>query len=145
MTWRVLAAAAAMGAGQGAAAQAEVGKAGLLQRFEEFIAEHRKKYLDGTEFGARFEAFVENLCFTEAETAKGTNFYGLGVTAFVDLIREEFRAHCLGYRRPLDGVEDLPRLGTFQSTNVTLPDTVDWRKQGAVTDVKNQRKNRSAK
>mmetsp|Transcript_53954 Transcript_53954/g.106476 ORF Transcript_53954/g.106476 Transcript_53954/m.106476 type:complete len:469 (+) Transcript_53954:67-1473(+) len=139
MTWRVFAAAAAaVGAGKGAVAQVEVESAGFLRRFEEFIAEHGKRYADDAEYNARFETFAENLRFIETENAKGTNSYRLGVTQFADMAREEFRMHYLGYKRPLEGVEDMPHLGTFTRSDKPLPEEWDWEGEGAVTEVKNQ-------
>lgn len=62
--------------------------------------------------------------------------YKLGVNMFADLTKEEFRARHHGYKR-----HSGPKLisTSFRYGNVsTVPATKDWRKEGAVTPVKDQ-------
>merc|ERR1711963_1048269 len=85
----------------------------MVQEFENFVREFGKEYSDAAEHEARFAAFVENLRFIEAENAKGTNSFRLGLTEFADMTREEFRTNYLGYRAPQRPWGGAAHLGTF--------------------------------
>ncbi|KAG6414117.1 hypothetical protein SASPL_126835 [Salvia splendens] len=64
----------------------------------------------------------------------GTRPYKVGINAFVDQTNEEFTAARNGLRVP-EVCEATP----FRYGNATaLPSTMDWRKEGAVTPVKNK-------
>jgi len=110
----------------------------LVRKFEDFVRDFGKAYPDEAEYQARFAAFVENLRYIEAENSKSTNRYTLGLTAFADMTRDEFRTSYLGYRAPARAWGDAAYLGAFKASNSSLPASVDWRQKGAVTDVKNQ-------
>mmetsp|Transcript_120340 Transcript_120340/g.236501 ORF Transcript_120340/g.236501 Transcript_120340/m.236501 type:complete len:459 (+) Transcript_120340:66-1442(+) len=138
MAWRTFAVAALVGAGSGAMAQEAVEQERILGKFEDFIAEHKRRFVGAVERQARLAAFAENLRFVEAENAKGTNSYRLGLTQFADMTNDHFRQHYCGYRRPAERMGGLPHLGTFEESSTPPPESIDWRQEGAVTPVKNQ-------
>nr|CAB3471247.1 unnamed protein product [Digitaria exilis] len=98
---------------------------------------------DGEEDRLRLEVFRDNLRFIDAHNAEadaGLHTFRLGLTPFTDLTVEEYRARVLGFRARRraaarrDGTtRHLRRHGGDQ-----VPDAIDWRQLGAVTDVKDQ-------
>ena len=62
----------------------------------------------------------------------------LGLNSLADWSHEEYRQHALGYRPDLKlGLQSQASPG-FTYGNSSLKEHVDWRKEGAVTGVKNQ-------
>jgi len=108
----------------------------VASAFDEFINNFKKAYSE-EEKAIRFEIFQKNFDLIQTENAKGHK-YTLGVTEFTDLTRDEFRKTHLGLRKGSKAFSGLPYLGRHQVSNTTVPKTVDWRKEGAVTPVKNQ-------
>merc|ERR1712077_75352 len=85
----------------------------------------------------RRDIFHANLAKIEKHNALGT--WKMGVNEFSDLTQAEFEAQMTG------GYKKMPQSGaaapatTFKAkTRSELPDSVDWRDKGAVSDVKNQ-------
>jgi len=107
--------------------------------FQSFMLRFGKSYRSAAEFQARFKVFTANVRFIDDENSKGTNKYELGVTEFADMTRGEFRRSRLA---PIPSAREyvshvLPAIEDEQRSS-DLPDSVDWRKEGAVTKVKNQ-------
>jgi len=104
--------------------------------FKQFVTKFEKTYED-LESRVRFEIFVENYRFIKSENAKGLS-YTLGINEFADMTSDEFARTHMGLAKKSTPWGRLPNLGMHQVSNVTLPDSVDWKAKGAVTDVKNQ-------
>lgn len=108
----------------------------LIARFELWVSKHGKVYKSVEEKLHRFEVFRENLKHID-EMNKETNSYWLGLNEFADLTHEEFKNKYLGLRAEFPRNRDYS--GDFRYRDVAdLPASVDWRKKGAVTHVKNQ-------
>ncbi|XVF44682.1 hypothetical protein PTKIN_Ptkin02bG0143800 [Pterospermum kingtungense] len=109
----------------------------LIELFEQWISKHGKIYESIEEKLLRFEVFKDNLKHIDKRN-KEISSYWLGLNEFADLSHEEFKNKYLGlkaeaFRRNQSPAED------FGYRDVTdLPKSVDWRKKGAVTPVKNQ-------
>lgn len=110
----------------------------VAREFVEFVEQFGKTYDNDSVKAARFEVFLENYRFVQAENAKGHS-YQLCVNQFADMTFDEFSMTRLGMRAPLgQSWGSLPKLGTHVYNNETLPTSVDWTAKGAVTAVKNQ-------
>lgn len=111
----------------------------LINLFELWLSKHGKSYKNVEEKLHRFEVFKDNLKHID-ERNKLISNYWLGLNEFADFTHEEFKNMYLG----LSGTVELPSTRrespeefTYRDV-VDLPKSVDWRKKGAVTHVKNQ-------
>jgi cathepsin L len=100
-----------------------------------FKTTHGKVY-DATEENVRRVIFEKNVQYINQhnlESDLGEHTYTLGINKFADLTHEEFKSlylHSMTIKQ--SGSTFLP------PSNVQIPDSVDWRTQGYVTDVKDQ-------
>jgi len=103
----------------------------------EFQSKYGKQYSDVEGETSRFAIFKHNVDYIYETNSKKLPFT-LGVNQFADLTAEEFKATYLGYKKPEHTWAELQHLGTHNYSGETLPDSVDWVANGAVTPVKNQ-------
>ncbi|KAM7270714.1 hypothetical protein ACFE04_029928 [Oxalis oulophora] len=107
----------------------------MHQRHQEWMTRYERVYKDDNEKEERFKIFKENVEFIESFNNGIGKSYKLGVNKFADLTNEEFKDS----RNRFKGHMCSPKTGSFSYENVSaLPSTVDWRKKGAVTPVKDQ-------
>jgi hypothetical protein len=112
------------------------------QEWNEFLNFQKKynKYYDSLEqFEARFEIFRDNLQTIISHNLQNNYNFTLEINHFSDLTPEEFKKY---YTNPL---LESNRYGckSFSTADVNsntddLPNSIDWRKKGAVTSVKDQ-------
>ncbi|XP_054778219.1 zingipain-2-like [Prosopis cineraria] len=111
----------------------------VLALFQLWQKEYGREYDDRKREASRFEIFKENLEYIRETNArrKSPLDYSLGLNEFADLSREEFSKIFT------------PDMGPVPKDNINLNDedddscpdaqaSIDWRKMGAVTKVKNQ-------
>jgi len=92
-----------------------------------------KNYTSEVTEAERFTIWSQNLKYINNFNARSTGVV-LAMNHFGDLTNEEFRKLYNNFVAPPRTSES-----TFQlNDNVALPDSVDWRQQNAVTQVKNQ-------
>jgi len=111
------------------------------EQWTDFKVQHEKVYGDTVEELKRKEIFRKNLKTIDRHNylhAKGLKTYSLGVNEYADMEAQEIVKVMNGYRpqnhsRVRDRITYLSPL-----VKVQIPDEVDWRKEGYVTDVKNQ-------
>ncbi|XP_078492636.1 cathepsin L-like [Ciona intestinalis] len=105
--------------------------------FDMFLEKYPRQYSSSSdEYNERFEIFKTNYQVIQHlnEIERGTAVYG--ITKFMDMSEEEYhRTLAPGFTRPLVPIQTL-NSAELDTTNI--PDSMDWRKHGAVTEVKNQ-------
>ncbi|CAI5946607.1 unnamed protein product [Closterium sp. NIES-64] len=108
----------------------------LQALFERWSVKHGKVF-GVAEKESRFRTFVDNLHFVHNLNSQGKKFT-LALNEFAHLSHEEFKSSRLGFRKDMDSRSGRPLRGNFMHADVNAPEEVDWRKEGAVTEVKNQ-------
>ncbi|KAL7212892.1 hypothetical protein ACSBR2_015563 [Camellia fascicularis] len=97
----------------------------------------RRVYKDNAEKEMRFKIFNNNVLFMESFSNAGNQPYKMSINQFADLTNEEFQASHNGYRIPSHARPS--KMTPFRYENVTaVPASMDWRKKGAVTPIKDQ-------
>nr|CAL64936.1 putative cysteine protease 8 [Trifolium pratense] len=110
----------------------------MYERHGQWMSQYGKIYKDHQERETRFKIFKENVNYIETfNNADDTKSYKLGINQFADLTNEEFIASRNKFKGHM--CSSIMRTTSFKYENVSgIPSTVDWRKKGAVTPVKNQ-------
>lgn len=96
-----------------------------------------RTYKDIAEKERRFNIFKANVEYIESVNSAGNRRYRLSINEFADQTNEEFKASRNGYK-----MSSHPRsseITSFRYENVAaVPSSMDWRKKGAVTPIKDQ-------
>ncbi|XP_018503335.2 senescence-specific cysteine protease SAG39-like [Pyrus x bretschneideri] len=108
--------------------------ASMYGKYEQWMARYGRVYTDINEKEKRFNIFKANVDFIESSNNDANKPYKLKVNQFADLTNEEFKTS----RNRFMGHECSTKTTSFKYENVTAPATVDWRKKGAVTPIKDQ-------
>ncbi len=113
-------------------------------KFMKFVNSNKKIYANHMEFLEKYEIFKENLHKVMAmqktqALSKEASTFSWGITPFFDLTTEEFAKRYLNLK--INSLENLRKESlplTVDSKIKDAPPTYDWRKQGAVSSIKNQ-------
>ncbi|CAL9232447.1 unnamed protein product [Arabidopsis halleri] len=107
--------------------------------FESWMIKHGKVYGSVAEKERRLTIFEDNLRFINNRNAENLS-YRLGLTQFADLSLHEYGEICHGAdpRPPRNHVFMTSSNRYKTSAGDVLPKSVDWRNDGAVTEVKDQ-------
>ncbi|GJX01979.1 senescence-specific cysteine protease SAG39-like protein [Tanacetum coccineum] len=109
----------------------------MLQRHQEWMARYGRVYRDDVEKEMRFKIFKNNVAYIETFNNDGNHAYKLSVNEFADQTSDEFKATRNGFKFPSE--RTLRETTPFRYDDVTaVPSTMDWRKKGAVTPIKDQ-------
>ncbi|PRD28788.1 UNVERIFIED_CONTAM: Ctsk [Trichonephila clavipes] len=106
--------------------------------WESFKKAHNKSYTQEEERYRRliWEENVIDIIRHNLQANQGLYSYKRGINKYTDLTEKEIMEKLTGLKVPLKsnitGSEWLP------PTNVVIPDEIDWRKKGYVTEVKDQ-------
>lgn len=100
------------------------------------MSKHGKIYESIEEKLLRFEIFKDNLKHIDDKNKLVSNYW-LGLNEFSDLSHQEFKEKYLGLKVDFSRKRESPEEFTYRDI-VDLPKSVDWRKKGAVTPIKNQ-------
>lgn len=105
----------------------------MIEKHELWMIHYGRAYRDHAEKEMRFKIFENNVEFIESFNNAGNRPYKLSVNEFADQTNEEFKAARNGFKLKSS------RVTPFRYENVTaVPSSIDWRKKGAVTPVKDQ-------
>lgn len=105
------------------------------ENHEQWMARYGRIYKDAEEKERRSKIFQDNVRYIESFNNAKNKGYKLAVNEFADLTNEEFRTA----RNRFLAHECSPSTSAFRYENVTaVPSSMDWRKKGAVTPVKDQ-------
>ncbi|KAF8007397.1 hypothetical protein BT93_K1413 [Corymbia citriodora subsp. variegata] len=95
-------------------------EASIEQKFEQWIREHGRTYVDSEEKGNRFEIFVDNLRFIEDFNHARNRTFKLGLNV-LSRFKPDWRTM------------------SFRKANITdVSDSIDWVEKGAVNAIENQ-------
>lgn len=112
-------------------------EASLSEKHEQWMSKYGKVYNNPEEKEKRFRIFKDNVEFIELFIAAGNKPYKLSINEFADQTNEEFKAFRNGYRRP-NGLTSRKETSFKYESVIDVPATMDWRKKGAVTPIKDQ-------
>ncbi|KAL8459076.1 hypothetical protein ACS0TY_035680 [Phlomoides rotata] len=112
--------------------------------FGQWCKEYGKTYTSEQEREQRLKVFEQNYEFVVQHNTRANVSYTLSLNAFADLTNHEFKAKYMGLSPSHSDL--LIRLNSGSVANEgpdlvkesEVPSSVDWRKQGAVTGVKDQ-------
>ncbi|XP_030929621.1 senescence-specific cysteine protease SAG39-like [Quercus lobata] len=107
----------------------------MYEKHEQWMANYGRIYKDIIEKEKHYKIFKENVAYIESFNNAANKPYKLSVNQFADLTNEDFKAS----RNRFKGHECSTKTTSFKYENVTaVPSTLDWRKKGAVTPIKDQ-------
>jgi len=123
----------------------ELGKPALVgfeSSWENFKVTHDKQYKSEQEESLRKEIFRDNMKHIEMHNylhQKGQKSFTLEVNQYTDMENKEFVSVMNGFRKP-NTTKEHHKPASYMSplAPVALPESVDWRGEGYVTEVKNQ-------
>merc|ERR1711936_744964 len=105
-------------------------------RFAQSKEQFGKQYHTRSEHHRRFNIFSENLKKYEEHNKSGAS-WTMGVNQFSDFTEAEFEAyHMGGYKKTPIVTSSMEGLTVKRAKD--LPESVDWRDKGAVSEVKDQ-------
>ncbi|XP_023218488.1 cathepsin L1-like [Centruroides sculpturatus] len=107
--------------------------------WEIFKAKFNKTYENNEELARRliWEEKLAAITKHNIEYDLGLHTFTTGLNQFSDMTHEEFVQKMNGLKRPVN-ITSKPLYTFTRLSNVILPDSVDWRKEGYVTPVKDQ-------
>ncbi|XP_075674359.1 low-temperature-induced cysteine proteinase [Castanea sativa] len=105
--------------------------------FDTWCKQHGKTYSSEAEKLYRLSVFEDNFDFVKQHNDMGNSSYTLSLNAFADLTHHEFKASRLGFS-PASSMKF--NRGKVQDPGFVreIPSEMDWREEGAVTQVKDQ-------
>ncbi|CAK1585070.1 unnamed protein product [Parnassius mnemosyne] len=122
----------------------------VKEEWNAFKMEHNKQYDSEVEDKFRMKIYAENkhkIAKHNQKFARGLVTYRLKQNKYGDMLHHEFVHTMNGFNKTAKHNKTLYSKGTgvrgasfIAPANVAFPDQVDWRKHGAVTDVKDQGK-----
>ncbi|KAJ1426137.1 Peptidase C1A, papain C-terminal [Sesbania bispinosa] len=113
----------------------------VFQLFQLWQKEHGREYGNQEEKANRFQIFKRNLKYINEMNAKRKSplQHRLGLNKFADMSPEEFsRTYLQQIKVPYSNLDNNRKLKDDDDSCDNLPASVDWRENGAVTEVRDQ-------
>ncbi|KAF8413795.1 hypothetical protein HHK36_001788 [Tetracentron sinense] len=107
----------------------------MLERYKKWLAQYGRAYNDQYEWELRFGVYQSNVQFIDFMNSQHHS-YKLAENYFADMTNEEFKAMYLGFAAHVGPSNKLKNFSYCDCKG--LPSSVDWRKKGAVTPIKDQ-------
>ncbi|XP_009609383.2 KDEL-tailed cysteine endopeptidase CEP2 [Nicotiana tomentosiformis] len=108
----------------------------MLKRYQDWLQRHSRKYGSKDEWNMRFGIYQSSVQFIDFFNSLNLS-YNLTDNAFADMTNLEFKSKYLGYKKHKHSKQlAAPNITCDRSS---LPISVDWRKSGVVTRVKDQK------
>ncbi|KAK4368383.1 hypothetical protein RND71_012175 [Anisodus tanguticus] len=109
----------------------------IAEKHEQWVVQHGRVYKDDIEKAERHKTLRQNLEHIESVNKAGTRTYKLGINEFTDMTNEEFQATHNGYK--ILSYKKIKTTSSLKYENMSdVPSFMDWRKSGAVTNIKHQ-------
>lgn len=108
----------------------------MEDRYGRWLARYNRTYKSRAEREMRFGIYQANVLYVDFINGLRLPFE-LTDNRFADLTNVEFKATYLGFRRRMNQRTDMESNIT-DDTDIDIPTSFDWRKEGAVTPVKDQ-------
>ncbi|KAK7256025.1 hypothetical protein RIF29_29457 [Crotalaria pallida] len=110
----------------------------VVEMHKQWMVQHGRSYADDSEMKKRLKIFTENMEFIENFNNAENKSYELGLNQFADLTTEEFIALYTGLDNSSQRSfsSNVTSIEPLRLTNI--PEYMDWREYGAVTNVKFQ-------
>ncbi|GAU30262.1 hypothetical protein TSUD_384840 [Trifolium subterraneum] len=110
-----------------------------VEAHQQWMMKYGRTYTNHSELEKRKKIFQENLEYIENFNNVGNKSYKLGLNPYSDLTSEEFIASHTGLKVPTQlSSSRMKSVAVPFDLNDDIPTNLDWRQQGAVTDVKDQ-------
>jgi C1A family cysteine protease len=116
----------------------------IWNEFLSFKERFNREYGSLKEMNERFSVFRENFLYIFKHNREGYHNFTMSINQFADLTAEEFKEVYVGFRGKhakttlTSSMFRVTSCRVMSSASKAVPDSVDWRSQGAVTPVKNQ-------
>lgn len=104
----------------------------LQNRYQKWMSKYGREYKSREEWEQRFNIYQLNVQYIDNFNSLNHS-YTLAENSFADLTNDEFKTTYLGFK-----TDWLPDTWFRYGNMVNLPTNVDWRKENAVTPVKDQ-------
>ncbi|XP_065856878.1 senescence-specific cysteine protease SAG39-like [Euphorbia lathyris] len=109
--------------------------ASMQTMHEQWMSLYGRVYKDPTEKEMRFDIFKQNVHLIESFNKDEAKSFKLAINQFADLTNQEFKTS----RNRFKGHICSEQAGPFRYENISaVPTSMDWRKKGAVTAIKDQ-------
>ncbi|XP_047947058.1 ervatamin-B-like [Salvia hispanica] len=108
----------------------------MERRYNTWLKQHGKTYYSKDEWNMRFGIYQSNLKFINFVNAQNLS-YTLTDNEFADMTSFEFQTTYLGYKSRGRQLPDNQQ-HSFEVDNHAVPSSIDWRRKGAVSSIKNQ-------